>query len=109
MILYIGGHPWVLCVSCGRALVLRRWGLWDVVSSHCAQGSWWNFLTSYDLPKPLLIAGSRHIVDADELLFCPQAADSVAHQRAFQQRTMETYHSRGVEEMRFVRIPYSGL
>jgi hypothetical protein len=48
-------------------------------------------------------------VDADELFFCPQAADSIAHQRTFQQRTMETFHSRGVEEMRFVRIPYSGL
>jgi hypothetical protein len=47
--------------------------------------------------------------DADELFFCPQAADSIAHQRTYQQRTMETFHSRGVEEMRFVRIPYSGL
>jgi hypothetical protein len=49
------------------------------------------------------------LADADEMFFCPQASESLSLQRAFQQSTMQTFHSRGVEEMRFVRIPYSGL
>ena len=48
-------------------------------------------------------------IDADELFYCPQAADSVAHQRSYQQRIMAEFSARGVQEMRFVRIPYSGL
>jgi len=47
--------------------------------------------------------------DADELFYCPQAGDTAAQQKAYQHRTMSQFHSRGVEEMRFVRIPYSGL
>eukprot|EP00601_Ochromonadales_sp_CCMP2298_P002646 CAMPEP_0173181470 /NCGR_PEP_ID=MMETSP1141-20130122/7298_1 /TAXON_ID=483371 /ORGANISM="non described non described, Strain CCMP2298" /LENGTH=273 /DNA_ID=CAMNT_0014104453 /DNA_START=172 /DNA_END=993 /DNA_ORIENTATION=+ len=49
-------------------------------------------------------------IDADEVLFCPQAraVESVAAQGRFQHRLMGLFASRGVEEMRFVRIPYSG-
>ena len=66
-------------------------------------------------------------VDADEFFFCPQAgaggADgssaaaaasaglrhSLDQQKQFQQRLMGTFSSQGIEEMRFVRIPYSGV
>lgn len=48
-------------------------------------------------------------VDADEFLLCPQAAGSFALQREYQQHIMGTFSSQGIEEMRFVRIPYSGL
>lgn len=47
--------------------------------------------------------------DADELFFCPQAFEGVDRQKHHQHRLMNQFHSRGVEEMRFVRIPYSGL
>jgi hypothetical protein len=47
--------------------------------------------------------------DADELFFCPQATETLSSQRAYQHRLMGQFHSRGVEEMRFVRIPYSGM
>jgi len=56
-----------------------------------------------------LYYGQSNLTDADELFFCPQAAEGVGQQRAYQHRTMSQFHSRGVEEMRFVRIPYSGL
>ncbi len=45
--------------------------------------------------------------DADEFFFCPQAAHNVEAQRKYQQRIMGEFSSLGVEEMRFVRIPYS--
>jgi hypothetical protein len=48
-------------------------------------------------------------LDADELFYCPQASKDVGSQRKYQQRIMGEYSSLGVEEMRFVRIPYSGL
>lgn len=48
-------------------------------------------------------------IDADELFFCPQAAESPLVQKEYQHNLMSQFHSRGVEEMRFVRIPYSGL
>jgi hypothetical protein len=47
--------------------------------------------------------------DADELFFCPQAFEGVDRQKHLQHRLMNQFRSRGVEEMRFVRIPYSGL
>ena len=49
------------------------------------------------------------ILDADELFYCPQAADSIAQQRAYQMKIHHEFIVRGVEEMRYVRIPYSGL
>jgi len=49
-------------------------------------------------------------VDADELLFCPQAVHSgVESQRNYQQKLMQGFSVQGIEEMRFVRIPYSGM
>jgi hypothetical protein len=49
-------------------------------------------------------------VDADEFFLCPQGGlYSMAQQRDFQQHLMGMFSSQGVEEMRFVRIPYSGL
>ena len=48
-------------------------------------------------------------VDIDELFYCPQAASSVSKQRKFQHKIMSTFGIQGVEEMRFVRIPYAGL
>jgi hypothetical protein len=50
-------------------------------------------------------------IDADELLFCPQpeATHSVRAQRRYQQRMMNEFITQGVEEMRLVRLPYSGL
>jgi hypothetical protein len=50
-------------------------------------------------------------VDADEFFFCPQsqASGSISSQRKYQQRLMNEFSSLGVEEMRFVRIPYSGI
>lgn len=48
-------------------------------------------------------------IDSDELLFCPQATTSVVSQREYQQKTMASFSSLGIEEMRFVRLPYSGM
>jgi len=48
-------------------------------------------------------------VDADEFFFCPQASKSFEQQREYQHHLMGTFSSQGVEEMRFVRIPYSGM
>ena len=48
------------------------------------------------------------LADADELLFCPQGSESLGAQKKMQQGLMAQFHSRGVEEMRFVRIPYAG-
>lgn len=47
-------------------------------------------------------------VDTDEFFLCPQALKSISAQRKYQQRLMGMFSSQGVEEMRFVRIPYSG-
>jgi len=48
-------------------------------------------------------------VDADELLYCPQAVQhGLDSQRNYQQKIMQSFSAQGVEEMRFVRIPYSG-
>jgi len=48
-------------------------------------------------------------IDADEFFFCPQASESIAQQRQYQQQQMGLFASQGIEEMRFVRIPYSGM
>jgi hypothetical protein len=49
------------------------------------------------------------VPDSDEFFFCPQAGEDVASQRKYQQRIMGDFSALGVEEMRFVRLPYSGL
>eukprot|EP00981_Chlorochromonas_danica_P013524 scaffold6421_cov251-Ochromonas_danica.AAC.18 len=48
-------------------------------------------------------------VDADELLYCPQAGSSLDKQRSFQRDVHDEFIARGIEEMRYVRIPYSGM
>ena len=48
-------------------------------------------------------------LDPDELLFCPQASKSIEAQSLYQHKLMSTFTSLGVEEMRFVRLPYAGL
>eukprot|EP00605_Chrysophyceae_sp_TOSAG23-4_P000234 GSChrysophyteH1.ASY1.ANO1.271.1 assembled CDS len=49
-------------------------------------------------------------LDADEFFYCPQAiSGGMEMQRNFQQKTMQAFSAQGVEEMRFVRIPYSGI
>jgi hypothetical protein len=48
-------------------------------------------------------------LDADEFFFCPQAAESLKMQRDYQQRLHHEFIARGIEEMRYVRIPFSGL
>ncbi len=48
-------------------------------------------------------------VDADELLFCPQAEGSIESQRKYQQTIHSEFRAKGIEEMRYVRIPYSGM
>lgn len=48
-------------------------------------------------------------LDADELFYCPQAAESIAAQRQFHRDLHHEFIARGIEEMRYVRIPYSGM
>lgn len=48
-------------------------------------------------------------VDADEFFYCPPAGQSITSQRTYQQRLMSEFASLGVEEMRLVRVPYSGI
>ncbi|RYY72749.1 hypothetical protein EON63_20440 [archaeon] len=48
------------------------------------------------------------ILDADEFFFCPQANDNIQTQRLYQQRIHDDFVARGTEEMRYVRLPYSG-
>ena len=48
-------------------------------------------------------------VDADELFFCPQAGQSIHEQRVYHRKVHDEFIDRGIEEMRYVRIPYSGL
>ena len=47
-------------------------------------------------------------IDADELFYCPQAGQNIQHQRQYQQKLMSGFYDQGIEEMRFVRLPYSG-
>jgi hypothetical protein len=47
--------------------------------------------------------------DADEFFYCPQAGANMKVQRIYQQRIMSEFSSLGVEEMRFVRLPYAAL
>jgi hypothetical protein len=49
------------------------------------------------------------LTDADELFFCPQASESIEAQREYQQRIHTEFIAKGIEEMRYVRLPYSGL
>jgi hypothetical protein len=49
------------------------------------------------------------LVDADEFFYCPQASASISTQRLYQQRIHNEFIAKGIEEMRYVRIPYSGL
>jgi hypothetical protein len=48
-------------------------------------------------------------LDADEFFYCPQASLNIETQRIYQQKIMQQFSSQGIEEMRFVRIPYSGI
>lgn len=47
-------------------------------------------------------------VDADEFFYCPQASANLSMQRSYQQDLMDSFVELGVEEMRFIRIPYAG-
>jgi hypothetical protein len=47
-------------------------------------------------------------IDIDEWFYCPQAKHSIEQQKRFQHRLLSTYVAQGIEEMRFVRLPYSG-
>lgn len=49
-------------------------------------------------------------VDSDELFYCPlpQGQSTQRSQKKFQQRLLGDFVSRGIDEMRFVRLPYSG-
>jgi hypothetical protein len=46
-------------------------------------------------------------VDSDELLFCPSASAGVRAQAFRQRKLMDSFSSLGIEEMRFVRLPYA--
>jgi hypothetical protein len=48
-------------------------------------------------------------VDADELLYCPQAGGSISAQRDYHRQIHNEFQGRGIEEMRYVRLPYSGM
>lgn len=48
-------------------------------------------------------------IDADEIFYCPQGGSNVEHQRRYQQKIMGGFCAQGIEEMRFVRLPYSGM
>lgn len=49
--------------------------------------------------------------DADEFFFCPQpsAASSVSAQRGYQTSLLDRFMAQGIEEMRFIRLPYAGI
>lgn len=49
-------------------------------------------------------------VDADEMLYCPLPAgqSSPRMQKRHQQRIMTEFSAKGIDEMRFVRLPYAG-
>ena len=48
-------------------------------------------------------------IDTDEIFYCPQSVANIDSQRRYQQKIMRHFTSQGVEEMRFVRLPYSGM
>ncbi len=48
-------------------------------------------------------------IDVDEFFYCPQAKGSIHSQRNYQHRIMSTFSLQGIEEMRFVRLPFSGM
>ena len=47
-------------------------------------------------------------IDTDEFFYCPQSAVDTSAQREYQQALMNRFYYLGVEEMRFVRLPYGG-
>lgn len=47
-------------------------------------------------------------IDTDEFFYCPQSAVDSQSQRDYQQALMNRFYHLGVEEMRFVRLPYGG-
>ena len=47
-------------------------------------------------------------VDIDELMLCPQGNASLSQQLHFARDIMDTFSAQGIQEMRFVRLPYSG-
>eukprot|EP01033_Poteriospumella_lacustris_P013502 gene13502-9661_t len=48
-------------------------------------------------------------LDTDEFFFCPQASQNLSAQRHYQMGLHDEFHARGVEEMRYVRLAYSGM
>ena len=48
-------------------------------------------------------------LDTDELFFCPQAGQNIKLQRKYQQKMFTNFITQGIEEMRMIRLPYSGL
>jgi len=48
-------------------------------------------------------------IDADEFFYCPSAGQNLTMQKEYQQRIHSEFIAKGIEEMRYVRIPYSGL
>lgn len=48
-------------------------------------------------------------IDTDEIFFCPQAGNVIHEQRRLHQHLHDEFVARGLEEMRYVRIPYSGM
>ena len=48
-------------------------------------------------------------LDSDEIFFCPQASRDWQQQRDYQQSLMTLFASQGIEEMRYLRLPYAGL
>ncbi len=57
----------------------------------------------------LIIANCVSSTDSDELFFCPQADESIEAQRKYHQSLHLEFRAKGIEEMRYIRIPYSGL
>lgn len=49
---------------------------------------------------------SMLFLDIDELMLCPQANKSITAQRHFQRSIMDSFVLQGIQEMRFVRLPY---
>ena len=47
-------------------------------------------------------------VDTDEFFFCPQAGQNTTVQSEYQHALMRRFIQLGIEEMRFVRLPYAG-
>lgn len=48
-------------------------------------------------------------LDADEFFFCPQQNSSIKNQSEYQQYLLNRFVSKGIEEMRYSRLPYAGL